>query len=266
MAAPILRLRAAGYLSSVSCSMTDEERELYDAARAFQNLPVIWYRKVRTKAHPKVDPTLNNNVIVMKRQKSMVHEMMDDVKDLLELSSPKGTGDETYVGINAVLSLCDTDSGPALEIQSTAVAASSVLNVYDIVDISEDGDVLTSFIGENNTEEKVIERTIHLSDIDHAAQGGKWQISNMMNVRSGTLSCGIKVYGVAAEDQVFGTGSKVLLFDVPTTSSLKTDQIISHINALVQWNKANQEHKSRTEQSSEEDASGSSAFNDLFCC
>ena len=265
MTAPILRLRAAGYLSSVSCNTTDEERELYDAARAFQNLPVIWYRKVRPKAHSNVDPNINDNVIVMKRQKSMMHEMVDDVKDLLELSSPKGSDDETYVGINAVLTLCDTDSGPALEIQSTSLAASSVLSMYDIVDVSEDGDVLTSFIGRDDTEEKAIERTIHLSNIDHAAPGGKWQISNMMNVRSGTLSCGIKVYGVAAENQMFGTGSKVLLFDVPSTSSINANEVISHINALVQWHKAKQEYKSRTGET-EEETSESSAFNDLFCC
>ena len=265
MAAPILRLRTAGYLSSISCETTDEERELYNAARAFQNLPVIWYRKVRPKNHSSMEPNMDKNIIVMKRQKSMMHEMVDDVKGLLEFSPPKESDDDTYVGINAVLSVCDTDSGPALEIQSTYAAASSVLNIYDIVDVREDGDVLTSFIGENNSEEKVIERTILLGDIDHAALGGKWQISNMINARSGTLSCGIKVYGTAAENQMFGTGRKVLLFDVPSTSKIETNEVISHINALVQWQKANQQYKSRTEES-DESPSGPSAFNDLFCC
>lgn len=98
----------------------------------------------------------------------------------------------------------------------------------------------------NDIEEKIIERTVPLSKIDHAAPGGKWDIMNMVNVASGTLNCGVKVYGIATESQVFRSGKKILLFDVSETSSVSTKEVISHINALVAWNKANQEYNSRT--------------------
>lgn len=147
MAAPILRLRAGAYLSSVTCNTTEEEKELYDAALQFQNLPILWYRKVRPKPNVNlINP--GTGLVVMKRQKSMVHEMVDDVKGLLELSPQKsGEEDQMYIGMDAVLSLCDTDTGPAIEIHSTASAASRVMDKYDFADIVDEMDVVTSFIG-----------------------------------------------------------------------------------------------------------------------
>jgi hypothetical protein len=101
----------------------------------------------------------------------------------------------TYAKFDAVLNVCDTDSGPALEVRTTSKKFSKQMEDFELVDIDKKLDTILNLSGEDsNTNECFLERIIPLDMVGHAARGGKWELENMLQVGSGDFSCGIKVY------------------------------------------------------------------------
>jgi len=147
----------------------------------------------------------------------------------------------TYAKFDAVLNVCDTDSGPAIELRTTSKKFSKHLDNFELVDFDEKLDTMVNLSGDGSssgsrTNECFLERIIPLDMIGHAARGGKWELENMLQVGSGDFSCGIKVYSRANEYQLIGNGKKVLLFDLSPFSPVDRDEAIRYINALVKWN------------------------------
>lgn len=132
--------------------------------------------------------------------------------------SRRNNQSEIYTRFEANLSLCDTESGPAIELRTTcnSKAVQQILKTHDLSDIDRNlDDIMYLYdaneestskkgIGNENAnaisdvdvseQDTVIERIIPLEIIDNAAQGGTWDWSNMLNVNSGNFDCGIKVY------------------------------------------------------------------------
>jgi len=240
MSLPVLKLRVSGYC----CAMINEDDKLiYHGASALQSLPITWYRKVTPK-YRKKDEQVNPSHVL--------GEPSDCDNTLQKLSRPclrksprsivnvmMGGEDDTYVGIDAKLSISDTEKGPAMEVTSTDTKEiEEILEAYNI----EDYDTALDTIGNVKTvdgidieEEDVIQRTILLGQVDCAAPGGTFDFGNMLRVGSGNFDCGIKVYSSADDFQLIGGGKKVLLFDILKSCSLPKEEVVSYINALVQW-------------------------------
>lgn len=182
---------------------------------------------------------------------------------------------ERYARFDAVLSICDTETGPSIEIRTTsdAVQSLSLLETHDLVDFDEKMDLISNLhVGDRlddrhrvNDDDDIkystpkkdtpsagkyknafIERVIPLERVDFAAPGGAFDWENVFHVGSGRLDCGVKVYSSAADYQLIGSGKKVLLFDIADHSPLSRDEVVSHLNALVEWNRARKAYKDQT--------------------
>lgn len=227
----ILRLRLSGYcvnITDVTCGAitggSDEEKTLQDAACSLQAVPILWYRKVREKKKKNDDSSSPS----ITRKKDIVNPVSptstiqnEDDSDLFRLQFRSGpnmfscpmfnddksdtgeTGEDDtddvqyYAGIEAVMSVCDTESGPALEIKSHGLQFSLFQDKYEILDHDPDLDVISSFLLEGTAVkgQDFLERTIPLSRIHHASPGQYWDWKNMINITSGNCSCAVKVYG-----------------------------------------------------------------------
>jgi hypothetical protein len=251
MSLPVLRLRVAGFWSSVTSCASSEEEKLYgQAACELQSIPIVWYRKVKPKVNTKCSSAVD--VVNSKSSAGTVeapesrspHQDTQDSNDssipfflkrqmtfLRNSTTATGTADgksdsntsginsngssdagssETYARFDGVLSLCDTESGPAIELRSTSKDVQQILETHDFSDFDQKLDAIVSNLFQGKAtgyaEDDVgadagkegafaaIERIIPLDIIDYAAQGGAWDWSNMLNVGSGQLDCGIKVY------------------------------------------------------------------------
>eukprot|EP00551_Chaetoceros_affinis_P003703 CAMPEP_0203652140 /NCGR_PEP_ID=MMETSP0088-20131115/29374_1 /ASSEMBLY_ACC=CAM_ASM_001087 /TAXON_ID=426623 /ORGANISM="Chaetoceros affinis, Strain CCMP159" /LENGTH=214 /DNA_ID=CAMNT_0050511571 /DNA_START=44 /DNA_END=685 /DNA_ORIENTATION=+ len=161
--------------------------------------------------------------------------------------------EEYYAGIEAVMSVCDTDEGPALEIKAHGLQFSIFQDRYHILDNDPKLDVLSTFFLEVEGQTKgqdFLERTIPLGMIAHASPGGFWDWKNMINISSGNCDCAVKVYGHPPEEKVFGDGKKLLLFDVLHSSvvgnkSVDRDRLIESLNVLLVWNQEQHELESQ---------------------
>ncbi len=205
MSLPILRLRLAGRCGSLaeglSCgtaclSGTEEERANQHAACTLQSVPIIWHRKVKVKVQQKQE----QNTDQMKASSSQC-----ELKKEAENENPKSpqsviptsekeedTSTHFYTSIDAVMSVCDSESGPALEIKANEnqMYLHNFMQKYDIVDENADFDVISSF---NN--QYFFERIIPLSMIDHAAPGKYYDFENILHTSRGICDCAVKVYG-----------------------------------------------------------------------
>ena len=229
MSVPILRLRLAGYCGTITdgltcgaISDTEEQKTLQDAACSMQAVPILWYRKVRARKSPPSTPK-KSAIKVMKPGNQFVNgspknvaAFKDDTLFKLQRKNSKLNGvfdtslftDDNekakeeeeeelyYAGIEAVMTVCDSDEGPALEIKAHGLNFSIFQNNYEILDIDSKYDVISSFLLEKNkVGQDFLERTIPLSVIQHASPGGHWDWKNMINMKSGNCDCAVKVYG-----------------------------------------------------------------------
>jgi len=104
---------------------------------------------------------------------------------------------ETYIKLDAVLSVCDTESGPAIELRTVSKAYAEILVNYELRDVSTNLDVITNLPGNDNSLASfpILERIIPLSMIDSAALGRKWDLANVFSAGSGDPDCDVKVFG-----------------------------------------------------------------------
>lgn len=163
----------------------------------------------------------------------------------------------TYAKFDAVLNVCDTDSGPAIEVRTTSFKKfSKQMEHFELADFDEKLDSILNLSGgedsitTNTQHECFLERIIPLGTVGHAARGGKWELENMFQVGSGNFSCGIKVYSTANDFQLIGHGKKILLFDLAEESPIDRDDTITYINSLVKWNSSRVAYKSTVEDES----------------
>ena len=233
MTLPVLRLRVSGYCSPIACANTDEEMQYGQAACALQSVPIVWYRKVMPKLNVNINTKKGSTIsetksdaqpfphkdekelvdksipLFLKRQMTFLQnisttspKISNSNKKTME-TSPNDTNErsETYARFEGVLSLCDTESGPALELRSVSKATEQILETHHLSDFDDELDILSMAL--QRKEEKPVdenrmvaamERIIPLDIIDYAARGGTWDWANMINVGRGTLDCGIKVY------------------------------------------------------------------------
>ena len=198
MALPILRLRVSGYCSAMTCGAADEGK-VSAAACSLQNLPISWYRRVKPKptASTKVvAPTETDSNENLKESDSFPLQVLKRQRSFFQKKSSSedsvDSDDETYIKLDAVLSVCDTDLGPAIELRTTSKALARVLDRYDLTDVSKKMDTVLHLSG-HEISFPILERIIPLSMIDCAALGGTWELDNILNV-GGSVDCGIKVY------------------------------------------------------------------------
>ncbi len=311
MSVPILRLRLAGYCGIVTNGLTcgatsgeiGEKKALQDAACSLQAVPILWYRKVREKNRqiiikqekrvkgllrsPTRSPTSvagnqnqNDDLFKLQRRKTGLNH----VTALFETADKNGKGieqieeeveddDLCYAGVEAVMSVRDSEDGPVLEIRAHGLQFSLFQNSYEIVDLDPKYDVISSFLLEGNKKgQDFLERTIPLNLISHASPGGYWDWKNMLNFTSGNCDCAVKVYSRKfsiprvpkdallvynylqlkllfclgpPDDVLILAGKKLLLFDVLNRASIKSgilgevdrDKLIDSLNILLVWNK-----------------------------
>lgn len=184
MALPILRLKVAGYCSPlISCNLNNDAATA-KAACNLQCLKIDWYRKVKPNDASSTNSSNNTSrkddlsPPLLKRQTSYFRST--------DLDS------EIYVKLEAVLSVCDTNSGPAIELRTTSKDFVGILEKHDLADINKKMDVITNLSGSENSF-PILERIIPLSMIECAALGGKWDLNNILNV-GGSFDCDVKVY------------------------------------------------------------------------
>lgn len=285
MSLPVLRLRVEGYCSPVKCAISEEERIFGQAACQLQSIPIIWYRKVRPRgsnanadgdANSSKDPgvaqgELNQSPTRQKEEQdtdfSIPLFLKRQVTFLQSKTSPEANqkpnestdgGSETYVRLDGVLNLCDTESGPAIELRSNSKEVEQILKSHDLADYYEKIDVMSdSFHGQeddvktsgpdndDNKIDVILERIIPLEMINIVEKGGTWDLGNILNVGSGRLDCGIKVYRKAENYQLIGNGKKILLFDIADESKMTRDDAILYLNSLVEWNRSRLEYLSK---------------------
>jgi hypothetical protein len=230
MSLPVLRLRVEGYCSPVKCAISEEERIFGQAACQLQSIPIIWYRKVRPRGSnantdgskdPEVaqgevnqSPTPKKEEqeadfsipLFLKRQVTFLQSKTSPEANQKTNESTDG-GSETYVRLDGVLNLCDTESGPAIELRSNSKEVEHILKSHDLADYDEKIDVISDSFhsqeddaktpGPENDDNKIdviLERIIPLEMINIVEKGGTWDLGNILNVGSGRLDCGIKVY------------------------------------------------------------------------
>lgn len=196
MSLPILRLKVAGYCSPLTSCSPGNDAAMAHAACALQSLPVYWYRRVKPNnatsanvSNTKLeDESLLSPLPLLKRKMSCFGRSISS----LSSESNSVPDDEIYVKFDAVLSVCDTDSGPAIELRTISKTFAGMLEKYELADINEKMDEITHLPASLNSF-PILERIIPLSMIECAALGGKWDLEKFLNV-GGTVDCGIKVY------------------------------------------------------------------------
>jgi len=238
MKSPILDLRFSNPPRRSRNPPNVEKEMLIDdevrvAAYSLQSIPIIWYRKCKSKAKYKAgggDATSIND-----SKSTEMHQYNNDDKNNNE-------SEGNYIGIESSLSVIDNKvSGPAVLV-STSLSA-QLCQGYDIIDIDSNFDEVRNCDDEKDEPkdffEPYIERTIPLNNIDYALPGGNWEWENILQVGSGSCSCHVKVYSVAPQrpPPLLGSGKKVLLFDVNTSREINRDEIVNHLNLLVEWNR-----------------------------
>ena len=234
MSLPVLRLRVEGYCSPVKCAISEEERIFGQAACQLQSIPIVWYRKVRPRGSdanaggdedsskvPGVAQGAKNQLPTPKKEEqdadfSIPLFLKRQVTFLQSKASPEANkktnertdgGSETYVRLDGVLNLCDTESGPAIELRSNSKEVEQILESHELADYDEKIDVISDSFhapedglktsGPENDDKKsdvILERIIPLELINIVEKGGTWDLGNILNVGSGRLDCGIKVY------------------------------------------------------------------------
>jgi hypothetical protein len=220
MSAPILRLRLAHYCGDFTESLTcgaidgknEEEKILQDAVSSLQSVPIVWYRKVKEKKESKTTNASNASFSPITPPPEQKSRKQLKILKAAQTRSPTSTiqqdmnnielaeddSDESYyASIEAVMSICDTEKGPALEIKSSGVQCSIFQNKYDILDHNPEIDVISSLFTEGASilsRQDIIERTIPLSMIHHASPGQYWDWQNMINFSSGYCDCAVKLY------------------------------------------------------------------------
>lgn len=300
----------------MTCLSSDEEEIVAKAASSLQNIPIIWFRKVRLKKSMNrrgVDSTANqhhrdcnksfkkhavNNeqgffVFSTTRSTTNTTTSSSNASALLNKPSSNSTSaisstvaaaadggqhhqqqqeedtegegrDDTitYAKFDAILNVCDTDSGPAIELRTTSKNFSKELEEhYSLADMDEKMDTILN-LSAGDSSKCFLERIIPLDMIGHAAHGGKWELDNILQVGSGDFHCGIKVYSPASDFQLIGHGKKVLLFDLMADGSpLDRDEVISYINALSKWNTSRLAYSSQVK-----DDDPCHFFLKNFCC
>lgn len=203
MSLPILRLRLAGRCGSLaeglSCgttcfSGTEEERANQHAACTLQSVPIKWHRKVKVKMQQKREQ--NTQIIGSSPQRELKKDEGGNENPkspqsiIIPIEKDEDTSTHFYTSIEAVMSVCDSESGPALEIKANGHQLYEFMQKYDIVDENADLDVISSF---NN--QYFFERIIPLSMIDHAAPGKYYDFENILHSSRGVCDCAVKVYG-----------------------------------------------------------------------
>lgn len=210
----ILRLRlgdrCGSFAEGLTCSGTSShETHDADAARRLQSVPILWYRKVREK---------KNNINVEQQQMMVLspHQWIKIKREIKTPESPQSiieavdneakkeedghglSSEPFYIRIKAVLSVCDTQSGPALEIKASGLDLSQIMRKYDIIDEFPDYDVISSFtmnVMHSDNDQYFVERIIPLSMIDHTAPGKHYDFVNLIHSSGGICNCDVKVYG-----------------------------------------------------------------------
>ena len=185
------------------------------AACGLQNIKINWYRRAIRRKTPagSTDPAQilktpeigskskseldNNDVSPLPFFKSPTSQLIASSCSSSEQDSVD-QDTETYIKLDAVLSVCDTESGLALELRTVSKAYEEILVKYELIDVSKNMDTMITNLtpGNDNTSESfpILERIIPLSMIHTAALGGKWDYANVLS-GSGDLYCGIKVFG-----------------------------------------------------------------------
>jgi hypothetical protein len=198
MALPILRLRVSGSCSAMTCGAAGEGK-VSTAACLLQNLPISWYRRVKPKPTASIkivaSTETDSNENLKESDSSQMQVSKCQRSFFQKKSSPKDgvdSDDEKYIKFDAVLSVCDTDLGPAIELRTTSKALAGTLERYDFTDVFKKMDTVLHLSG-NEISFPILERIIPLSMIDCAALGGTWELDNILNL-GGSVDCGIKVY------------------------------------------------------------------------
>jgi len=305
---PIFQLQLSGYCSSATDSLTcgaiqtssEEDKVIQNAASTLKAVPILWYRKVRktTASSPhrkknevkKVDaqgfglsPTStvqqNDDLFKVQRKLSFSYQMskveekiskkMFEIDKEKEEDESNDDEEETmYAAIEGTMSVCDTDTGPALEIKTFGIQVSLFRSEYEILDYNPSYDVMSSFVLEGG--EDSIQRTIPLNMICNASPGGHWNWKNIMNLSGGNCNCSVKIYGKAPANSFVKKGKKICMFDIVSnreaTHAENRDKIIDAINIMLLWDK--KEAKLETQAAKEAKASRKieSYVEKTLCC
>eukprot|EP00558_Chaetoceros_sp_UNC1202_P007151 CAMPEP_0197245374 /NCGR_PEP_ID=MMETSP1429-20130617/10179_1 /TAXON_ID=49237 /ORGANISM="Chaetoceros sp., Strain UNC1202" /LENGTH=229 /DNA_ID=CAMNT_0042705853 /DNA_START=50 /DNA_END=739 /DNA_ORIENTATION=+ len=223
--------------------MTHEEEQLAQKATlSLQELPIKWYRKVRqisTSASTTEPPNGNeaekepNEEVEKPEQDTMDTSVTQDI--FQQDQNDEVSQIEAYIGIHAVLSIIDTDLGPAVEVRSTGNLSQEFFEKYEFIGMDHKLDFISTLFSEDVGKEVFIKRIIPLDNLEYAAPGGKWKLENMFDVGSGYFHCGVKLYSRSEQWTFLGGGKKILMFDVLKPSTVRKREVISYINALTKW-------------------------------
>ena len=192
MKSPILDLRFSNPPRRSRNPPNVEKEMLIDdevrvAAYSLQSIPIIWYRKCKSKAKYKAgggDATSIND-----SKSTEMHQYNNDDKNNNE-------SEGNYIGIESSLSVIDNKVSGLAVLVSTSLSA-QLCQGYDIIDIDSNLDEVRNYDDEKDEPkdffEPYIERTIPLNNIDYALPGGNWEWENILQVGSGSCSCHVKV-------------------------------------------------------------------------
>ena len=232
------------------CTTTDEENVFAQAADEIQSVPIVWHRKIQPKKITQCSSSSSSGEASSSCSSSSCNSYSIGTKNVeveqnynehsnrtsitgsprsvvTALSAGSSSSQDKYsteyMRFDAVMSLCDTESGPALEIRTATSASRKILRTLetsDLADFDESMDVVSILKSSKSKskskpqsknananankrhvkfeedEDAVIERIIPLDVIECAAPGGAgvfdWE--NIFNVGSGNLDCSVKVY------------------------------------------------------------------------
>lgn len=246
---PILALRAAGSCAVMNCASTESDKVTSQAACSLQNIKINWYRRAirRKTSAGSTDPEIQKTPEIGSKSKLDKNDLSplpffrSQMSQFIARSSSSEDSldpdTETYIKLDAVMSVCDTESGPAIELRTVSKAYAEMLVKYELTDVSKNMDMITNLPVNDQTSESfpILERIIPLSMVENAALGGKWDWANVLS-ENGDLHCGVKVFGSANDFQLIGHGQQILQFDLQKGSVLDRTEAVAHINALIEWN------------------------------
>ena len=207
---PILALRAAGSCAVMKCASTESDRSTSQAACSLQNIRINWYRRAirRKTSAGSTDPIQKNPETGSKSKSELDNNDLSPLfffrsqmsQFIARSSSSEDSMDpdtETYIKLDAVMSVCDTEFGPAIELRTVSQAYTEMLVKYELTDVSKNMDMITNLPVNDHTSPEsfpILERIIPLSMVENAALGGKWDWANILS-GNGDLHCGVKVFG-----------------------------------------------------------------------
>mmetsp|Transcript_4396 Transcript_4396/g.7680 ORF Transcript_4396/g.7680 Transcript_4396/m.7680 type:complete len:273 (-) Transcript_4396:78-896(-) len=255
MCDPLTQLRLEGFFCP--CNESEGDYVARMGAVTLQAVPVQWYREVRNDGSVKAStlrrPSSNGDSPSGGNSSNDIFDSVvngfnrgvDTVAKALALDDlPPEAYLTSYVGIDAKLSIGSGPKGPSIIVTPTSILTTPE-NFYDFYDEDDSG-------LQKGTKRTSASKTVALCEVSEVVTG-----DGFFNQR-GRVSCGVRVLGLPDANGILGAvgfGKNVLLFDVEesTVHNVTRDEVVHHLNNLLEWDRNRRNPRPKAEQSGEGD-------------